>query len=188
MSKELNIRKECCDIWNNLKDKTKMIDYLIESKRQISDLETKLAERDAEIEKVEKTYMKQRDYYTKEFNEVIDNLKQQLAEKDQSIENWETMYESVMQTCNNDIKEIKMLNKQLAEKEKEFEWLHQKFAKHIEKEQDKISFAVEQLEKVKAFIPKCSGMDMIIMVDDTHSLNDIIDNQIKQLKEGKHLC
>lgn len=38
----LTIRKECCDIWNNLKDKTKMIDYLIESKLRISELEEQL--------------------------------------------------------------------------------------------------------------------------------------------------
>lgn len=53
--------------------------------QKIADLEAKLAESDAEIEKVEKTYIKQRDYYTKEFNEVIDQLKQQLAEKEEKL-------------------------------------------------------------------------------------------------------
>lgn len=42
MSKETQIRQECCDIWNKLKDKTKMIDYLIESKRRIAELEEQL--------------------------------------------------------------------------------------------------------------------------------------------------
>lgn len=42
MSKETQIRQECCDVWNKLKDKTKMIDYLIESKQRISELEEQL--------------------------------------------------------------------------------------------------------------------------------------------------
>lgn len=42
MSKETQIRQECCDIWNKLKDKTKMIDYLIESKQRISELKEEL--------------------------------------------------------------------------------------------------------------------------------------------------
>ena len=42
MSKETQIRQECCDIWNKLKDKTKMIDYLIESKQRIAELEEQL--------------------------------------------------------------------------------------------------------------------------------------------------
>ena len=42
MSKEIEIKQECCDIWNNLKDKTKMIDYLIESKLEIADLKNAL--------------------------------------------------------------------------------------------------------------------------------------------------
>lgn len=42
MSKEIQIRQECCDIWNGLKDKTKMIDYLIVSKQRIAELEEQL--------------------------------------------------------------------------------------------------------------------------------------------------
>ena len=42
MNKETQIRQECCDIWNKLKDKTKMIDYLIESKQRIAELEEQL--------------------------------------------------------------------------------------------------------------------------------------------------
>ena len=34
MSKKIRIKQECCDIWNNLKDKSKMIDYLIESNQR----------------------------------------------------------------------------------------------------------------------------------------------------------
>jgi hypothetical protein len=42
MSKEIEIKKECCDILNGLKDKTKMIDYLFESKQRIAELEEQL--------------------------------------------------------------------------------------------------------------------------------------------------
>ena len=54
MSKDIRfIREECCDIWNNLKDKTKMIDYLIESKQRIAELEAKLAESEKRIQAYE---------------------------------------------------------------------------------------------------------------------------------------
>lgn len=36
MSKEIDIKKECCETWNKLKDKTKMIDVLIKHKKQIA--------------------------------------------------------------------------------------------------------------------------------------------------------
>ena len=36
-----DIKKECCKIWNSLKDKTKMIDYLVESKERERQLEEK---------------------------------------------------------------------------------------------------------------------------------------------------
>jgi hypothetical protein len=44
-----------------------------------------------------------------------------LEEKDKVIENWQTMYESVMQTCGNDAKEIKRIQDQLALTEKALE-------------------------------------------------------------------
>ena len=149
----------------------------------------------------------------------IEKLKQQLAEKDKAIENWQTMYESVVQTCHNDKEEIERLNKQLEtqentitnlvednrasqewykkqleEKEKENELMAKtlKLTKFVEKEvnQDKISFTIQQLEKVKEEIDKrpltvrnCGyGEFEEILLDDVY---DVIDNQIKQLKEMK---
>ena len=72
--------------------------------------------------------------------------------------------------------EVKELKQQLAEKEKELkakEKLNQIFKDNREV---KISFAVEQLEKVKELVDLEYGHINII---------DTIDNQIKQLKEGK---
>lgn len=38
MSKEIDTKIECCEIWNSLKDKTKMIDFLINAKTEIDQL------------------------------------------------------------------------------------------------------------------------------------------------------
>lgn len=52
MSKEIGILEECCDIYNNLKDKTKIIDYLFMAKVKIAELKQQLAEKDKEIKKI----------------------------------------------------------------------------------------------------------------------------------------
>ena len=46
MSKEIDTKIECCEIWNSLKDKTKMIDFLINAKTEIDQLKQQLAEKD----------------------------------------------------------------------------------------------------------------------------------------------
>ena len=33
----------------------------------------------------------------------------------------------------------------------------------------------EVCEEIRKYIPKCSGMDMVIILDDTHTLNTILD-------------
>jgi chromosome segregation ATPase len=101
------------------------------------------------------------------FVKKVKELEQQLAEKDKAIENWQTMYQSVMQSSHNGIEEDKRLIEQLAEKEKEIEslatdlqealtlikegrelvGLNNKVLEHSH--QDKISFCIEQFEKLK---------------------------------------
>lgn len=44
MSRDIDIRMECCNIWNILKDKSQMINYLVECKKRIAELEQQLAE------------------------------------------------------------------------------------------------------------------------------------------------
>ena len=56
-------------------------------------------------------------------------------------------------------------------------------AKLSEKDQDKISFAIDKFEKVKENAWQ-SATDISCLLDYTE-LAKIIDNQIKQLKEGK---
>ena len=81
MSEDIRaIRDECCQIWNKLKDKTQMIDYLVESKQQLAESE----------EKYKKAY--QEGLLQKQFDKdmEIEQLKQQLAEKDKEIERLKT--------------------------------------------------------------------------------------------------
>ena len=62
--------------------------------------------------------------------------------------------------------EIAELKQQLTEKEKEFEWLHQKFAKETNAK------AIEELEKVRKY------------VDGRTYLAQYIDERVNQIKDG----
>lgn len=124
--------------------------------------------------------------YLQDFKDIVKaDLEAKLAEKDRAIENWQTMYQSVMQSSHNGIEEDKRLREQLAEKEKEFNWLHQKFAKYAESDQDKISFCIEQLEKVKAELVNKVSPVKLSYNEYVQGVFSKIDNQIKQLKEMK---
>ena len=93
-------------------------------KQQLAESEARIACREDNI-KFKEADINQLKWILEGKKKDIDQLKQQLAEKNQAIENWKTMYESVMQTCNNDAKEIERLNKLLAEKDKEIEVMKQ---------------------------------------------------------------
>ena len=80
---------------------------------------------------------------------TTDFAKIEIAEKDKVIEGLEEINKSLGQTCNNDLKEIDRLNKLIAEKEKGFNWIYSKWQKCVQNHnQDKIEFAIEQLEKL----------------------------------------
>lgn len=120
-------------------------------------------------------------------------LKQQLAEKDEEIDNWRYMYEGVMQSCHNSIEEEKRLEKLITEKDKELTRLMKNwkisrnqqrclYYKLLEKqEQEKISFAVEQISRVKEMLYPQLCFDYSLYLRVMAEL----DNQIKLLKEGK---
>ena len=167
--------------------------------KQITDLEAKLAEYDSELaENVRENECLKDEIY---------KLKQQLAEKEK-IEYTDTI--NFVETSEPDIvaKELDRLNQQLAEKDKEIEELKlrrentfNKYSKLVteydllvkendeledklaekEKDQDKISFAVEQLEELKTAIYNLSYTELILKTD----CYEEIDNQIKSIKEGK---
>ena len=127
-------------------------------------------------------------------------------------------YDHIDEIMINAGKKIKDLQKQLAEKDKEIETLIKLKAKEMGKSlygvvgslakiinesvdmakahQDKIAFAVEQLEKVKEKLNDYDIQEILSSSSDpygefdencvtTDNINTIIDNQINQLKEGK---
>lgn len=118
--------------------------------------------------------------------DVIRTLKHQLAEKEQAIENWKTMYESVMQTCNNDAKEIERLREQLHTANQETLYFQNKY--FAEKQ-----IAIEELEKVKDYaksnIKNLENEEKFVQVGATiytcKRFIKQIDGQIKLLKGEK---
>ena len=128
-------------------------------------------------------------------------LEEKLAEKESEVkvgEFWHSAYQGKQLDYDKVYAELRQLydeneklKQQLAEKEKSFEWLHNKYAKHIETcNQDKISFSVEQLEKVKEWInnnlEENYGLNgSLFYVVNSSKMSEEIDNQIKQLKEWK---
>ena len=129
--------------------------------------------------------------YIKGQKEQIADLEAKLAEKEKTIENWQTMYQSVMQSCYNSIEEDKRLREQLAEKKKEIKevkkwWAYQYEGNAERKYQDKISFCIEKLEKVKELIKNMSiGIGIEIYGTRIKPIEEEIDNQIKVIKEMK---
>ena len=114
--------------------------------------------------------------------EEIERLNKQLATQEKTITN----------LVEDNRASQEWYKKQLAEKEKErheewetgkeWKWEWQKVNQKLEKaEQDKISFALEQLENVK------EHNDNLVCDDEDYYnyITAFIDNQIKQLKEGK---
>lgn len=96
-----------------------------------------------------------------------------------------------MQENDNKDKTISDLEAKLAEKQKEIEVLKIQrdlwggLYNHKNKDQDKISFAVEQLEKVKERYPRKTTMWSSDKTEDGFEyVSDYIDNQIEELKKG----
>lgn len=132
------------------------IDWLIKQEKQIADLEAKLAEKE-------------------EINKLVN---EQLEDMERSKLAWENKYFK--------------LEKQLADKNKEIEYFKRqarRFNNEAQKyyedaycndfhNQDKVSFAIKKLEKIKEWLePKYFDNEQIIY------LEKIIDNQIEELKK-----
>ena len=178
----LNTNELCLELSHYLVDNFDKV-WKIEKPRvykRVADLQAKLAESESRFQ-----VHKQTDVRTiQDQTDLIEQLKQQLAEKD---------------------KEIKQLNNRIlfsqlqAPKEQILNILGSQCIQY-NPDQDKISFAVEQLEKVKENLlnfPAVTNEDIKILKKKQkehfdkrlmdfckHNLN-FIDNQIKQLKEGK---
>ena len=200
------------------------VDYVATNKiikdqsKKIADLETKLAEKDKQLEYFSKRDDEQEKQLEKQalfHRKSIKELKQQLAESENQCRECKHLNKKIELNIKNKLMaENCELQKQLAEKEKEIESL-----KHFKVtigtmetnqvdissttyiDQDKISFCIEQLEKVKKFtekeIKECNKLLQEEFEDDyyiqsvnarqsmCYEFKREIDNQIKQLNEGK---
>ena len=162
---------------------------------KIKDLETKLAEKEKEIEELKGKRLK---FYnddvrrTQVINGVHFDIEQLLV--------FSEYVEHEKLVISNRDKEIEELKQQLAEKDEEIAYLTKqvkKFNNEAQKyfedaycndfhKRDKISFAVEQLEQIrKEFEIKfkgCKWEDKMLVGKFCNITNEIIDNQIKSLK------
>ena len=153
--------------------------------KQISDLEAKLAESDKTIDEINKEFLSA----IKNWKQLVEiekmekeQLKQQLAEKENTIEFYET-YLKAKDEVREESK--KWYEKQLAEKDKAHmeamqNALNDFLTLRQELNEDKISFAVEQLEKVKEYADIDFRKNCYI---NAVELDKFINNQIEELKK-----
>ena len=156
---------------------------------KIADLEAKLEDKEEAIK-----YLKGIKRY--DIGEMLTEnakLKQQLAESEEKCnKQWLEIQAEThqIQMLEQDIKRIKKENKQqFAEKDKEHKKamrtsLNDFLTLEVEFKKKKISFAVEQIIKTKETLIKFL-QDEGFYENEWYDLFDKIDNQIKQLKEGK---
>ena len=149
---------------------------------KITDLETKLAECESELEKQKEKYDKLYGCYKKTSSEDLQD-KYSLAEENEQLKKQLTEKEEEYQSFKKIADEnVNYLKNRILEETKNYN-------------QDKISFAIEQLEKVKELLNTDfeSIISWIDSYEDGECLNSmtynhnntikIIDNQIKQLKD-----
>ena len=129
----------------------------------------------------------------KDQSKKIAVLETKLAEKDEQLlyKSWYKQYKNVMEANEGFYNECAKLREQLAKKEKEIseyikivDDLHKQLSDKCDfcdktKDQDKISFAVEQLEKARKLIDELLDN----CGDKQYKVWEVFDNQIKQLKE-----
>ena len=131
-------------------------------------------------------------YHTDEIIELLEEKDQQITDLEAKLAEEKEYTQQYRKECAKIQTDYYQLKQQLAEKEKErheewetgkeWKWEWQKVNQKLEKaEQDKISFAVEQLENVK------EHNDNLVCDDEDYYnyITAFIDNQIKQLKEMK---
>lgn len=169
----------------------------------IKELEAKLAESELKYNATNRAYwelLEKQDNAFLQYEKLIgenQQLKQQLAEKDLHIEELESQFAYECECnkqfveCQNENTQLKQLVTELDKEAQEiYEMYNQERKKNWlnnRKNQDKISFCIEQLEKVKELVEEKSmtqspfGTQKIYASD----VSGVIDNQIKQLKEVK---
>ena len=157
-------RKQFCI--SEIRSQMKIINNLLEENNQ---LEQQLAEYEKFKKENNINNLKELQYNIDmcgAYHKDCEELERQLAEKEKELKrikkNWELskgqqrrLYDSLKSRCKNTLEQI---------------------------DQDKISFAVEQLEKAKG---KIQHNIVFVSCDDYLDVIEEINNQIKQLKEGK---
>lgn len=159
-------KKECLQAMKDagIEKKSLQMATVIKLENKIADLEAKLAESE---EKCNKQWLEiqaethQIQMLEQDIKRIKKELKQQLAEKDKEIEVLKLDYDFVAKQY----KELMRMGNFIIE----------------QKDQDKISFCVEQLEKVKDHNENIFCDDKVYYT----YITQFIDQQIKQLKEEK---
>lgn len=148
----------------NLKEHIKVIE---EKDQKIADLEAKLAEsektREYFADRVEKADREIKENY-KNYNKLVEEyneLKQQLAESEE------------------DVDKLKSIIGRLTYYLDKFNYVGEHPFYNTTRDQDKVSFAVERLEKVSQDF----SMRVGITDNNIDLLNEVIDNQIEELKK-----
>ena len=222
MSKDIKKALEHCVDWNcdNCPNRNELGSgetvcrgrLLPEVLEYVADLEAKLTE--SEKQGIRDFYLKRYEKKLKEYDKENKQLKQQLAESEKEKNYYQDLYFT-------SVKGQEKLKQQLAEKETDLSlarneintlkhnlnilqehdnvMCEQYFNKCKETNQDKISFALEQLDKVREFLAKRKD-DYLYLKDEIKAIsynqyvdfvNEVeifelkVDNQIKQLKENK---
>ena len=141
-------------------------------------------------EKALETLMIMKDQLAEKDKQIAE-LKKQLEEKDKTIQGLIEEQKCLERSCSYQM--FLDIQKQLAENEKEIseyikivDDLHKQLSDKCDfcdktKDQDKISFALEQLEKARKLIDELLDN----CGDKQYKVWEVFDNQIKQLKEGK---
>ena len=182
--------------------------------RKIADLETKLVESEEKKESYrlqnEQHHLQLLQFYSRlgveafgadiheKALETLMIMKDQLAESENQCRECKHLNKKIELNIKNKLMaENCELQKQLAEKEKEIseyikivDDLHKQLSDKCDfcdktKDQDKISFAVEQLEKAKSFCISAEDNGWCVTHKNWLEIVEYIDSQIKQLNEGK---
>lgn len=211
MIKKLEGEKE--ELKQQLEAKEHTITNLVEDNRASQEWYKKqLAEKDEEIKVIDEDRQFKAEMWTR-FADKCKDLKQQLAEKEEKINwlieaefnrKWAKKYVEMRRKeepmlCLPDSDEVYEryfeLKQQLAEKEKEYQsfkkiadenvnYLKNRILEETRNyNQDKISFAVEQIMQIREKIDNSEEIGIGLTLDGIYEIDNIFDNQIKRLEE-----
>lgn len=187
----------CCGVCEDKIERYKLSDVEIISNkdRQLADLEAKLAEYEKFMKDNEWDSVEEMQETLNKCEKKYFDIQKQLAESENQCRECKHLNKKIELNIKNKLMaENCKLQSQLAEKEKQLENAQNLKAIEVADElslklskihnQDKISFAIEQIIKTKETLIKFL-QDEGFYENEWYDLFDKIDNQIKQLKEGK---